>query len=401
MCKQSVKTNLNSMNAKLLNLMALFLGLTWLAAAPAQAQQHRATGLGSPATRFAKPLETPDDLRNMLRSEALRGDVNFMVLRCGYQGDLADLHRAAATAPITELKIPVGTRLPAMASRKNGKAVLLLDVLWAGEAPIDAYEFFFTSNGRRYRLVAPRACSNFWVEDKGKELRPALALECDAPGEVSLHRPAQVCLTVKNTGDGAEPLAQVTMPTPAGATLVSTTGGGKVLEAAVLWELPNLAAGESRRVCATFTLPQPGVLAFAATAHGNLSPATESRCETRVAGVPAILFEKSDDPDPIQIGETTTYTVKITNQGTADDSNVRMVLSFPPEVTPVSAAGGTVEGQTVSFPTVPHLEPKYAVTYKVVAKGVQAGDAHVRFTLTSDALKSPLLAEESTHVFER
>lgn len=51
-------------------------------------------------------------------------------------------------------KIPVGTRWPAMSSRKNGKPILLREVLWAGPEPIDDYEFYFDSQGRRYRLVA-------------------------------------------------------------------------------------------------------------------------------------------------------------------------------------------------------------------------------------------------------
>ena len=95
---------------------------------PLQAQQHRATLLGNPATRFALPLQKPDDLRAMLCSKAIRADVDFIARESGYQGDLTDLRRAASNAVIVEIKIPVGSRLPAMSSRKNGKPVLLQDV---------------------------------------------------------------------------------------------------------------------------------------------------------------------------------------------------------------------------------------------------------------------------------
>ena len=114
----------------------------------------------------------------------------------------------------------------------------------------------------------------------------------------------------------------------------------------------------------------------------------------------AILLEKADDPDPVGIGETTTYTVKITNQGSADDNNVKMVVTIAPELTPVSATGnGAISGQTVTFPAVPKLAPKEAVTYKIVAKGAKAGDGRTRFELNSDMLTSPVIAEESTHVY--
>ena len=101
----------------------------------------------------------------------------------------------------------------------------------------------------------------------------------------------------------------------------------------------------------------------------------------------------------IQIGEQTTYTVRITNQGNADDTNVKMVVTFPKEITPVSAVGGTVSGQSVSFPAVPRLAPKQAVSYSIRAKGAAVGDARVKFTLTTDELKAPVIAEESTTVY--
>ena len=51
------------------------------------------------------------------------------------------------------------------------------------------------------------------------------------------------------------------------------------------------------------------------------------------------------------------------------------------------------------MPLVPTLAPKAAVTYKIVAKGVNVGDGHTLFKLTSDVLKSQITAEESTHVY--
>jgi hypothetical protein len=54
----------------------------------------------------------------------------------------------------------------------------------------------------------------------------------------------------------------------------------------------------------------------------------ESHCEIRVVGVSALLLEKGDDPDPIEVGEETTYYVRVTNQGTTDDTNVKVVVSF-------------------------------------------------------------------------
>jgi uncharacterized repeat protein (TIGR01451 family) len=76
----------------------------------------------------------------------------------------------------------------------------------------------------------------------------------------------------------------------------------------------------------------------------------QSACDTVVTGISALLLENADDPDPVGVGESTVYTVKVTNQGTADDTNVRLVVEFPAELDPVTASdAGEVAGKTVTF----------------------------------------------------
>jgi hypothetical protein len=147
----------------------LALGLGLVGFAPAHAQQHRATRLGNPATRFAKPLKQGDDLRVLLRAENMKADVAAILQQVGWKGSLEDLDRAAATADIQDIEIPPGTRLPYMAARKKGEPVALMDVEWAGNKPFEAYAFEFSSGCQRYRLVTPKACSNFWIESLGKD----------------------------------------------------------------------------------------------------------------------------------------------------------------------------------------------------------------------------------------
>jgi hypothetical protein len=80
------------------------LALVFLTSAPVHAQQHRATRPGNPATRFAPPLRTPDDLRALLNPEKLRADVNVIAKQSGPQGDLDDLRRVTNQGPLTNVK---------------------------------------------------------------------------------------------------------------------------------------------------------------------------------------------------------------------------------------------------------------------------------------------------------
>ena len=217
----------------------------------ARAEEHRATRLGHPATRFAPPLHTPEDLRSRFRDEKLRPDIASILHQWGWKGNLEDLHRAALTAEIVDGTIPVGTRMPFMSSRKDGVAICLRNVIWAGAEPVGAYAFSFSSKGRRYRCVTPKPCSNFFLEDLGPEPTPVpvLALQCNAPERQFTGRPVKVCLTLRNRGDGPEPRATVTLPIPPGATLVSATDGGTAVLDRVTWEIANLAPNAPREVC--------------------------------------------------------------------------------------------------------------------------------------------------------
>jgi len=174
-------------------------------AAPSDAQQHRATRLGNPATRFSKPLKKPDDLRVLLRAEKMKADVAAILQQVSWKGNVEDLDRGAATADIEEIEIPTGTRLPYMAARKNGKPVALMDVEWAGKKPIEALAFEFSSGCQRYRLVTPKACSNFWIEDLGKDTSercmpkpdPVVGLTAGKP-QICVTQPVQFTVNVKN-----------------------------------------------------------------------------------------------------------------------------------------------------------------------------------------------------------
>jgi uncharacterized repeat protein (TIGR01451 family) len=374
-------------------------GLAVLCCVAVHAEQHNATHLGNPATRFAPPVYQTEDLRARFRDEKLWPDIASILHQWGWTGNLDDLLFAAHTNQITEAQIPVHTVMPFMSSREGGKPVCLRNVTWAGKEPISAYAFTFTSKGRRYRCVTPKPCSNFFLEDLGPEPRPVLALDCSVPEKVPINRPVQVCLTVRNTGNLAESLATVGLPIPQGTALIRATEGGMSDQSSVTWQVADLATNAAKQLCAVFTAQHSGPLSFISTVASATTLQVQSACSTTVFGIPGILLEKKDEPDPIGLGSTTTYTVKVTNQGTADHSNVQVVVTIAPELVPVSCSEGTIDGQTVSLPVIPTLPAKQAVSYTIVAKGVTPGDGRTTFALSSDALQTPVLAVESTTVY--
>ena len=379
--------------------LAVCLALTFLVSINAQAEHHRATRLGNPATRFAPTMYSPEDLRARFQNENLRPDFAEVLRQWGWQGDLTDFYAAGLTNEVFQWQIPVGETMPFMSTREEGKPICLRNVTWAGTEPISAYAFNFSSKGERYRCVIPKPCSNFFVEDLGPEPQAGLGIDCSVPDKIVVGRKLRVCLTVHNTGNQVEPKTVITLALPAGAVPTATTDNGFLTNNSVQWEIADLPANSTKQVCAVLKPVQAGTLVFNSTATGTTVPAAHSDCATVVTGIPAILLEKADDPDPVQIGSNTTYTVKVTNQGTADDSNVQVVVEVAPELVPLTSSEGSISGNTVTLPVVAKLAAKQAVTYTIVAKGMIAGDGHTKFTLSSDILKSPIDAEESTTVY--
>jgi hypothetical protein len=68
------------LSAALIWVLVLFL------APSARAEQHRATRLGNPATRFAEPIVTVDDLRARFRDPRLKADMTEVLRQWGWKG---------------------------------------------------------------------------------------------------------------------------------------------------------------------------------------------------------------------------------------------------------------------------------------------------------------------------
>ncbi|MCU0787990.1 MAG: DUF11 domain-containing protein [Verrucomicrobia bacterium] len=362
-------------------------------------QQHRATHLGNPSTRFADPIQTPEGLRERFSDPGLQRDMASILDQAAWTGNLDDLLDAAREGEIIEIVIQPGTIMPFMSSRKSGRPITLMEVLWAGSSPAPAYAFYFSSKGRRYRCVTPKACSNFFVEDLGA---PSLALSCDAPDQVLAGRPALLCLALRNQGDGVELNPAVQISIPAAARLARIAKGGRVQADKVTWKLDGLAPGSEVKICAEFVRDEPGSLQALWTAAGSLAAPVSAACETRVAGIPAILLEVVDLSDPVEVGNEVTYLIKVRNQGSAPDSNIRIVATLADSQEFISATGATraeCEGRRVALGPLPTLAPQAEASWNVVVKALASDDARFRTELLSNQLDRPVVETESTRQY--
>ncbi len=239
--------------------------------------------------------------------------------------------------------------------------------------------------------------------------QPQLQVTKAGPDIRYIGRPADYQITVRNSGDSSATNTVLTDPIPAGTQFVSASDGGSFSGGRVTWNLGTLEPGGTRTVSLQLKAVTAGSAKNVATATANCAEG-QAQTEMKITGIPAVLLEVVDEADPIEVGQNETYTIVVTNQGSAEDTNIKIVCEIPPQMEFVSAGGatpGNSSGRTVTFDALPRLGPKERATWKVVAKGINtAGNdtADVRFKtsmMTDQTTQGGVVEEtESTHIYE-
>ena len=97
------------------------------------------------------------------------------------------------------------------------------------------------------------------------------------------------------------------------------------------------------------------------------------------------------------------YVIRVTNQGSATDRNIRVVCEIPAEQTFVAAGGatnGSASGQTVTFAPLPSLAPKASATFRVTVSANAAANIRFKTSMTSDQFTRPVEETEATYLYE-
>lgn len=212
-------------------------------------------------------------------------------------------------------------------------------------------------------------------------------------------------ITVTNIGDMCLTNLLVTDFVAQGNYVVDA-GGGCVNCNNVTWNIPSLGCGESASFCIVLAADCPGCYINEACVQGNpRCPVCDSACiQTEWKGHPALLTEVIDLCDPLFECAETFYEIRITNQGTAPDTNVTVTGTLPDQIEYVDADGPTcfqVNGKIVRYDAVPCLAPGQSVLYRIKVRAVTPGSGRFKVQIGSDTIQPPLNEEESTQVLRR
>jgi uncharacterized repeat protein (TIGR01451 family) len=238
--------------------------------------------------------------------------------------------------------------------------------------------------------------------------RPQLGLSMTGPQFKYVRGQADFNIVVSNTGDTPLNNVVVRNQIPAEMSFVQASEGGQGQSGGqVVWNLGTLPPREERRLRVTAQADQVtprAVNVAVATADPSLTERAETALEIR--GAPGLRLELLDTRDPIEIGDSTTYEIRVTNQGTLEANGIEIVATVPPEMKLRSAVGpensqAKIEGRKITFPAQDNLQPGRELAYTVVVEASEAGDARFNVELKSTSLgPEPVRKSESTNIYK-
>lgn len=232
-------------------------------------------------------------------------------------------------------------------------------------------------------------------------VKPDLALQVDGPSQQYFGRSVAYRIGVSNPGQHPVRDVEVRVALPEGAERVSVSSQ-RVEGEDGTYRIGQLAAGEKIDFTIQFEPTAVGSTQTTAVAKGYCVPEKRQQIETRIVGVPAIRLEMIDVKDPVQVGENTVYEIRVKNQGSADDRNIRLRAQVPEQLE-VSKAGGqteiTINGRKLEFAPVERLAPGEIASWRVEAKAGSPGDVRFQIEMTSDAQARSVTEQEPTTLF--
>lgn len=312
--------------------------------------------------------------------------------------------RNSGDSPARNVKVV--DALPEGLTTTDGKTSLMFDggTIDAGQAKQAKFTVKAARTGRFVNRATATADGGLSAEASCETVvsKPDLAVTKSAPEVRYIGRDVTFDITVTNRGDAPARDTILTDTLPAGLSFVSADGGGTSSGSTVTWNLGTLEPGQSRAVKVTARASsaisgENQAMARAYCAEGQAS------APVQVKGIPAVLLEVVDDPDPIEIGSNTTYTIVVTNQGSAVDRNIKIVAEAPAEQQIVAGEGatrGTISGQTITFEPLPELAPKARVTWTITVKANQPGDVRFKVIMTTQETGGvPVQETEATRLY--
>jgi len=345
--------------------------------------------VGKPALEVTKEIPTGVDICDPIPVKYVvknSGDAAApgVVVREDFQKDLSTHDGKQAAA------FEAGDLAPGQSKEFTAKLVAANPGVYSGQAVAASGKQ--TSQSRQTSTTVTAAALNVTVQGQDTS---------------TVGTPTGYTVTVANTGGAVARGTRLRVGVAGDrVAIVHATPEGREKDA-LNWDLGDIKPNESRKLAFSVNTG-PGQIKVSATAEsacagGNNKAATASAAHAATAiALPGLLLTFVDTVDPVKVGAETDYVIVVVNQGHADDQNVVVAVTFPPELQPQKAGGtteGKIEGNIVRFTPIPTMRPGARAEWRINVKALKAGDLRPKCELDSKHLKgNPGVSIEPTTV---
>jgi Domain of unknown function DUF11 len=235
-------------------------------------------------------------------------------------------------------------------------------------------------------------------------IAPSLEVGIAGPALRYKGRRATYQITVTNDGTAASHNVRVSHRLPEGFEFARADAGGLFdnNKQAVEWFIERIEAGQSQQLTVELTAVQLGEFVHQVVATTEQGVRAEQQLAATVDGTASLVLEIVDLDDPVEVGVETAYEIRVRNEGSKPASNVGLSCELPQGVELVDAQGpseSTVQNGVVTFRPLADLEDGKTVAYRIIVRGMAAGQHRVRALLASDSVTRPLAIEELTRFY--
>ena len=111
-------------------------------------------------TRFTRPVNTVGELQKMFSQPRIQSDVRAVLEMDNLGANTAEVNRILGGGMVMETTIAPGTRLEWMALRRAGSRPPVRRVQWAGDKPLEGYQFVIDNLTETLTFFVPKICGN-------------------------------------------------------------------------------------------------------------------------------------------------------------------------------------------------------------------------------------------------
>lgn len=219
-----------------------------------------------------------------------------------------------------------------------------------------------------------------------------------------LDRPVKYQIVVSNPGTAPAKQIELVAHLPRGLKFTAADQKGRYDQQthAVAWSLEELPAGEQGVVELTAIPIDTGEQKLHIEGRAALGLEHQQEHTTVVEDITNLAFTISSESVPIEVGSETTYQIRVVNNGTKAARNVRLAAQLPEGLELVDSDGPTkmqLQGAQLVMQPISELGQREEAVYRLVAKGIRAGDHVLRVQLLCDEFTTPVTKEEITKVY--